>query len=67
MLPKRRQAATQLQMYQVELTIWCIVFIRHHDYVCENPIGSVDVGGYCGQSKSGLCVFGKFCPIGLQL
>ena len=22
------------------------------------------VGGYCGVSKSGLCVFGKLCPVG---
>ena len=52
---------------------WCdfayyvnyIVFICHHDDVCENYIGSVYVGGYCGLSKCRLCVFGKLCPAGL--
>ena len=23
----------------------------------------VDVGGYCGLSESGLCVFSKLCPV----
>ena len=29
-----------------------------------NSIESVYVGKYCGLSESGLCVFGKLCPIG---
>ena len=39
------------------------VFSCHQDDVCENYIGSVYVGGYCGLSKSGLCVFCKLCPV----
>ena len=35
------------------------------DNVCENYIGSVYGGGYCGLSESGLCVFGKLCPDGI--
>ena len=31
---------------------------------CENYIGSVYVGGYCSQSESEHCVFGKLCPVG---
>ena len=31
--------------------------------VCENYVGSVYVGGYCGLSESGLCVFCKLCPV----
>ena len=26
-------------------------------------VGSVYVGGYCGLSESGLCVFCKLCPV----
>ena len=32
-------------------------------FVCEDSIGSVCIGGYCGQRKSELCVFGKLCPV----
>ena len=27
-------------------------------------VGSVYLGGYGGQSKSGLCVFRELCPVG---
>ena len=38
------------------------VFSLFMSFLCvENYIGSVYVGGYCGVSKSGLCVFGKLC------
>ena len=47
----------------VHLTLWYIVFIFHHDDVCEYSIGSVYIGGYCGLSESGVCVFGKLCPV----
>ena len=47
----------------MHLTLWYIVSVCHHDDVCENYIGSVHVGGYCGLSKSGLCVFGKLSPV----
>ena len=40
-----------------------IVFVCHQNNFCENYIGSVYVSGYCGVSKSGLCVFGKLCPV----
>ena len=38
--------------------------ICHQDNVCENSIGSVYVGGYCGLNESVLCVFCKLCPVG---
>ena len=44
--------------------LWYIVFVCHHDDVCEYYIGSVYVGGYCGLSESKLCVFGKLCTVG---
>ena len=37
-------------------TLWYIVCVCHQNYVCENYIGSVYVGGYCGLSESGLLV-----------
>ena len=44
------------------------MFVCHQDDICEDNIyiyiGSVYVGGYCGLSKFGLCVFGKLCPVG---
>ena len=43
----------------MHLSLWYIVFVCHHNDVCENYIGSVYIGGYCGLSESGLCVFGK--------
>ena len=48
----------------MHLTLWFIVFICHQDDVCENYIGNVYVGGYCGLSESVLCVFGKLCVVG---
>ena len=48
----------------MHLTLWYIVFICHQDDICENSIGSMYVGGYCGLSESGLCVFGILCPVG---
>ena len=35
-----------------------LCFFCHQNNVCENY-----VGGHCGLSKSGLCVFGKLCPV----
>ena len=46
----------------VYLTLWFIVLICHQDDVCENYIGSVYVGGYCGLSENELCVFSELCP-----
>ena len=40
------------------------MFIFRQDNVCEHFIDSVYVGGYCGLSESGLCGFGKLCPVG---
>ena len=40
------------------------MFVCHQNDVCEDSIGSVYVGGYCGLSESELCVFGKLCPVG---
>ena len=39
-----------------------ILLLHHNDDICENYIGSVYGGGYCGLSKSGPCVFGKLYP-----
>ena len=36
------------------------VLLVCHQYVCENSVGSVYVGGYDGLSESGLC---KLCPV----
>ena len=40
------------------------MFVCHQNDVCEDYIGSVDVGGYCGLSESELCVFTKLCSVG---
>ena len=40
------------------------MFICHQYNVCEKYIGRVYVGGFCGLSESGLCVFGELCPVG---
>ena len=45
----------------MHLSHWYIVFVYHQNDVCENSIGSVYVGGYCGLSESRLHVFGKLC------
>ena len=57
-------------MFRQELAIamhftrWYIIgFVCHRHDVCENYIGSVYVGGYCGLNKRGLCVLGKLCPV----
>ena len=47
----------------MNLTLWYIVFVRDHNDVCKNYIGSVYVGGYCGLSKSGLYIFGILCAV----
>ena len=48
----------------MHLTLSYIVFACHQNDVCDNTIGSVYVGGYCGLNGSELCVFGKLCPVG---
>ena len=40
------------------------MFVSHQNDICENYIGSVYVGRYCGLSERGLCVFGNVCPVG---
>ena len=40
------------------------MFVCLQNNVCEDSIGSVHVGGYCGLSKSELCVFSKLRPVG---
>ena len=47
----------------MHLTLWYIVFFCHQNYVSENFIDSVYVGGYGGLSDSGLFVFREFCPV----
>ena len=51
----------------MHLTLWYVVFVCHQNDVCEDFIGSVYVGGYCGLSESELCVFGKLCPVGFPV
>ena len=41
------------------LALWYIVLVCHQYDVCENSVGSMYVGGYCGLSKS---VFRELCP-----
>ena len=48
--------------YVSYLLVYCVCLPQ--DDVCENDIGSVYGGGYCGLRKSGLCVFGKLCSVG---
>ena len=48
----------------VHLALWYVLLVCHQYDVCENYDGSVYVGGYCGLSESGLCVFCKLCPVG---
>ena len=43
--------------------VYCVC-LPSGDYVCEDSIGSVYAGVYCGLRKSGLCVFIKLCPVG---
>ena len=40
----------------MHLALWYVVLVCHQ-YVCENSVGSVYVGGYGGLSESGLCVW----------
>ena len=40
----------------VHLALWYVLLVCHQYDVCENFVGSVYVGGYCGLSESGLCV-----------
>ena len=47
----------------VHLALWYVLLVCHQYDVCENYVGSVYVGGYCGLSESGLCVFCKLCPV----
>ena len=47
----------------MHLTLLYIVCVCYQDEVCKNYNGSVYVGGYCGLSESGLCVFRELCPV----
>ena len=47
----------------MHLALWYVVLVCHQYDVCENSVGSVYVGGYCGLSESGLCVFRELCPV----
>ena len=48
----------------MHLTLWYIVFFCHQNDVCVDSIDSLYIDGYCGLCESGLCVFGKLCPVG---
>ena len=39
------------------------MFVCRQNGVCEDYIGSVYVGGFCGLSESKLGVFGKLSPV----
>ena len=67
-LRARSQVFALLRLYlRVILhTMWSgkyVVIVFHQYDVCKNYVGSVYVGGYGGQSKSGLCVFRELCPV----
>ena len=49
--------------FAMHLALWYVVLVCHQYDVCEKYVGSVYVGGYCGVSKIGLCVFRKLCPV----
>ena len=46
----------------MHLSLWYVVLVCYQNDVCENSIGSVYVGWYCGLGESGLCVFRELCP-----
>ena len=54
-------------MVAVHLTLWYYVLVCHLNYVCEDSIGSVYVGRYCGLSEGELCVFDKLCPVNFHV
>ena len=47
----------------MHLALWYIVFVCLQYDVCKNYVGSVYVGGYCGLSDRGLCVFRELCQV----
>ena len=47
----------------MHLALWYVVLVFHQYDVCKNYVGSVYVGGYGGQTESGLCVFRELCPV----
>ena len=46
----------------MHLALWYVVLVCHQYDVCEDSVGSVDVGGYVGLSENGL-FFCKLCPV----
>ena len=44
-------------------SLWYVVLVCNQYDVCENSVGSVYIGGYCGLSECGLCVFHELCPV----
>ena len=48
----------------MHLSLWYVVLVCHQ-YVGENHVGSVYIGGYGGLSESGICVFRELCPVSL--
>ena len=51
----------------MHLTLWYVVLVCHQYNICEDYIGSVYVGGYCGLSERGLCVFRELRPVGFLI
>ena len=47
----------------MHLALWYVVLVCHQYDVCENSVGSVNVGGYGGLSEIGFCVSRKLCPV----
>ena len=47
----------------MHLALWYVVLVCHQYDVCKIYVGSVYVGGYCGLSESGLCLFRELCPV----
>ena len=41
----------------MQLTLWYVVLVCYHYYVCKNYVGSVYVGGSGGLSQSRPCAF----------
>ena len=47
----------------MHLSLWYVVLVCSPYDVCEDPVGSVYIGGYGGLSESGVCVFRELCPV----
>ena len=57
----------EIKIFMLWIVSLDIVVVCHHNYIWENDIVSVYVGGYCGLSESELCVFCKLWLVSLRV